>query len=470
MVQILLATGSEQSRSLPLDAQRCINFFTEHQPDDAKSQVPLFGRPGMEIFATLGDGPARGFWSMTNVIYVVSGTSLYSITTRGIVAEVGTGIAGTNLVSMADNGTQLCIVTGTQGFIYTVAGGLVEITSAAFYPATKVIFFDGYFVFNRLGTNQFFLSALYDGLSYNGLDFASTESSPTELMGFEQNLQLLFFFKRDQIEMWYDAGTADFPFQRYAGGVIQRGCNSTASIVKQDGAIFFLGDDGIFYRLQANIPVRVSTHSQEYIIAQEPATDSISCMTWTWQGHKFVALTLPDLKRTLVYDISTQRWHDRESWIDGDVSLGVWRANCCLDDFRGETYFGDAFTGIIGVENYDVFTEYGFTISGVIYSAPLASDRKRIFISRWELDIQAGIGDTNDPVADPQFMMSYSKDGGQTFSMIQVWRSMGLIGEYLKRLRWLRLGQAYQWVFRVQCTDNVRRVIIGCYADIQIGV
>ena len=54
---------------------------------------------------------------------------------------------------------------------------------------------------------------------------------------------------------------------------------------------------------------------------------------------------------------------------------------------------------------------------------------------------------------------------GATWSLQQKWRSMGKIGEYLKRLRWLRLGQARQWVFEVRITDPIPRVIIAAHAD-----
>jgi len=47
---------------------------------------------------------------------------------------------------------------------------------------------------------------------------------------------------------------------------------------------------------------------------------------------------------------------------------------------------------------------------------------------------------------------------------------MGRIGQYMQRLRWLRLGQSRQWIFRLQSTDPVRRVIIGTYADFYAGM
>jgi len=49
------------------------------------------------------------------------------------------------------------------------------------------------------------------------------------------------------------------------------------TIIKQDEAIFFLGDDGVFYRLQGNLPIRVSTHAIEHAIAGYPDIASAFC-------------------------------------------------------------------------------------------------------------------------------------------------------------------------------------------------
>src|ERR1700690_166975 len=115
MAAILFAVESSESRSLPLNAQRLVNLFTEKQPQGAKSQTPLFGTPGMSAFASVGSGPIRGSWVKQNVPYVVSGSELYQINVDGTSALVGTGILGNGPVSMSDNGSQLCIVNGTAG-------------------------------------------------------------------------------------------------------------------------------------------------------------------------------------------------------------------------------------------------------------------------------------------------------------------------------------------------------------------
>lgn len=129
------------------------------------------------------------------------------------------------------------------------------------------------------------------------------------------------------------------------------------------------------------------------------------------------------------------------------------------------TLIGDAFAGVIGQADFDTFQEYGNTMRALITSPPVHSDRKRVFVPRFEIDVETGVGLPECCGANPQWMMDISKDGGRNFGPLQVFRSMGRIGNYVARLRWLRLGQARQWIFRLQSTDPVRRVIIGAYLD-----
>ena len=403
----------------------------------------------------------------------IAGGSNYVL---GTCTLVGSGIGGTDIVGMSDNGFQLCIVSAAAGagWIYdtnpqSATFGFQRITDPNFYPAATVSFFDGYFIFDRIGTNEFFLSNLYDGTTFNGLDFASAESQPDFVTGTIQNLQLLFVICQEHLELWYDAGAFPFPFQRYTGAGISYGCVASQTIIKQDGAIFFLGSDKIFYRLQSTVPIRVSTHSMEHIIAQDTNLSAAYCFTFTLEGHKFVVLQLPASKRTLIFDISTNRWAERESWDQNNASLGSWRPSTAFRAFNS-TYLGDGINEKVNLLDWTTYTELGNTIRGLAYSIPYHQDRKRLFVSRFELDIQAGVGTSSGAGSDPQIMLSWSIDGAQTFKPLQFWRSMGKIGEYLKRLRWLRMGNGRQFVFQIVVTDPVPRVIIGAHADISIGM
>src|SRR5581483_8843199 len=115
-----------------------------------------FGAPGITTFATCGNGPVRGMHVMDGVLYVVSGGFLYSVSNAAtpVVTLLGGQIDGSGLVSMDDNGAQLEIVNGTNGYIYSVSGGFLRITDANFQPANTVTFIDQFFVFDRAGTNQ----------------------------------------------------------------------------------------------------------------------------------------------------------------------------------------------------------------------------------------------------------------------------------------------------------------------------
>jgi hypothetical protein len=63
-------------------------------------------------------------------------------------------------------------------------------------------------------------------------------------------------------------------------------------------------------------------------------------------------------------------------------------------------------------------------------------------------------------------MLQRSVDGGMTWSMQQPWRSMGKIGEYQRRLRWMGQGSGFQMSWLLTVSDPVPRTIIAAHADI----
>lgn len=467
-MEVPFATQSYRSRSLPVSSQRCVNMYAEAQPSGSKSQIPIFGVPGIVRFATCGTGPIRGVWKMAGVLYVVSGQRLYSVTSAGVATDVGGAILGVGNVSMSDNGTQLCIVNGTQGYIYTVAGGFQLITSPAFNPAKTVIFFDNYFVFDWNGTNKFFISDTLDGTSYDALAFASAEVSPDYVLCTVNQQENLLIFGQSTIETWYDSGDVNFPFNRYDGATIERGCLAPLSVIKEDNSVFFLGDDQIFYRLNGVVPVRISTHAIENAWSKYPILSDATCWSYTWQGHKFIVLTFPSGNATWIYDIATNLWHERISFNSSNESMQRWRVSCGINCY-GKILVGDAYNGNIGFLQENTHTEYDNLLQAYMVAPVIHSDRKRVFMYKFELDIQTGVGLTTGQGSDPQYMLDWSDDGGRSWSLLQPWSSAGMVGQYLKRLRWLRLGQFRQRVMRLTISDPVDRVVISSTAELNVG-
>ncbi|GEB39590.1 hypothetical protein GLI01_36250 [Gluconacetobacter liquefaciens] len=392
--QVAFAAQSYQAHSVALDAQRCVNFYAEYAPKDAKTPVPVWGCPGMVAFAQCGDGPVWGMCVMGGALYVVSGQALYRVEADGAAVELGaTWVTGP--VSMDTNGTDLVWVDGETGWSYSVAGGVQRIADENFYPADSVVYFDTYFVFNRAGTQQFFLSPQEGVTPFDGTMFASKEATADPLLAIVNSHEQLYLFGAARTEVWYDAGNAapSFPFQRFDGAFIQRGIAGPHAHCLEDNTVFFLGDDGMFYRLAGYQPQRISTHAVEGAWQAYPTRADARCFSYTLEGHKFVTLLFPSAAATWVYDVATGLWHERESWTgDGaDSSIGRWRANCALM-VRGRVLVGDCLSGVVGVLNPLVYTELGATMRGLLAAPPVQGLRERVFMRRFELDVETGVG------------------------------------------------------------------------------
>lgn len=392
--QVAFAAQSYQAHSVALDAQRCVNFYAEFAPKDAKSPVPVWGCPGMVAFAQCGAGPVWGMGLMGGVLYVVSGQALYRVDADGASVELGaTWVTGP--VSMDTNGTDLVWVDGESGWSYSVAGGVQQITDENFYPADSVVYFDTYFVFNRAGTQEFFLSPQEAVTPFDGTMFASKEATADPLLAIVNSHEQLYLFGAARTEIWYDAGNAapSFPFQRFDGAFIQRGIAGVHAHCLEDNTVFFLGDDGMFYRLSGYQPQRVSTHAIEGAWQSYATRADARCFSYTLEGHKFVTLLFPSAAATWVYDVATGLWHERESWTGSgaDSSIGRWRGNCAIMAY-GRVLVGDCLSGVVGALNPLVYTELGATMRGLLAAPPVQDLRGRVFMRRFELDVETGVG------------------------------------------------------------------------------
>lgn len=468
-MRVPFGTQSYKLSSLPVSAQQIINMYVENEPAGSKDPTPIYSCPGLVAFATCGTGPIRGMWNMGGILYVVSGGFLYSVSSAGVSTLLGGTITDTGNVSMSDNGAQLCIVNGTNGYIYSVTSGFQLITDPNFNPAGTVTFFDNYFVFSHTDTNQFFISESLDGTTYSALAFASAEVNPDLVLAVVNQQENLLIFGQETIETWYDSGDVNFPFNRYDGATIERGCAAPLSIIKEDNSVFFLGDDLIFYRLNGVVPVRISTHAIEQTWGKYITQADCTTFSLTWNGHKWIVVTFPSGNATWVYDIATNLWHERVSFNTTGYSMQRWRGNTHCPIYNKQM-IGDAFTGQIGYLDDSTFTEYDNLMQAYVVSPIVHSDRKRVFAQRFELDVESGVGLTSGQGSDPQIMLDWSDDGGRIFSSIQPWQSIGKIGAYTQRLRWLRLGQFRNRVYRVTISDPVRRNIIANNMDVKVGL
>lgn len=453
MRQLNPALQQSQGRSLPWSGATLINCFAERSEGDKAATYAVMAIPGLVLFKDAASSPVRGLHRMVNALYAVIGSQLYGVASNGDLTAYGT-IGGTGPVRMADNGTQLAIQGGPLGQTgYVLDTGTLYTQPVNLPPVSDVTYMDGYFIWTVYNSDQFVISALQDGLTYDPLDVATVEGDPDNVIGVVNSHRELGFFGTGTLEIWYDSGAADFPFERSGNAFIERGCIDRDSMVKMDNSVFFVGDDRVVYRLDGYTPVRVSTHPEETGIAK---ATWFRGFTYSLEGHKTYVLNTD--VGTFCYDVATGLWHNRKSFGKDNYRVG------CSVTVYGQTIFGDAYTGKLYTPSLDEYTEDGALIPLEIGLPTIEGKRERQTLYAFEAYWETGVG--NPDVADPQMVMTYSKDGGRTYSN-EMWRSMGRVGEYLTRAIWRPNVEFRQLSITLKVTDQVRRFAISYFADIR---
>ena len=481
VITLPIANGFYVSDSLPISAQECVNWYPNIVQAPALNQETLLGTPGTELLTTSGlvQQSNRGAWVLDEIPYFVNGNSLYRLErvvsgTEEVFSVVNLGtIEGSGRVSLADNGTQLCIlVPDGKGYIFTSdPDTLTEITDPDFRAngePQQVVFIDGYFVFTT-DSKKFIISALNDGLSYNALDFGTAEADPDDIVAPIVFRNQLFIGGSETLEAFQNVGGADFPFQR-TGLFIQKGIDAAFSVVVSNDTFMFIGggqnESPAIWSLQGNTVQKISTTAIDSILQRFTDDEIQESFSWSYaqKGAYFVGFALPTT--TLVFDTITGRWHERKSQLrDSDGTSVIFRSRInSLVQAYGKVLVGDSQDGRIGSLDIDIFTEYGQPLIRRISTQPFQNNMQAFMVPWIELTMEAGVG--NDDASDPQIRMDRSVDGGKTFKDDRT-RAIGKRGEYERRTIWRRVGRAARFeIFRFTLSDPVKPVIIQLTADV----
>ena len=459
--------GSYVARSVNAADSRMVNLFAEGIPEGGKEAAFLNRAPGLRLLATVGDGPIRGLWRMGNYGYVVSGKELYRLNADWTSLYIG-NLSGTGPVSIADNGTQMFIACNGPSFIYnSTTEEFAQIADTDFPGAVTVGYLDGYFVFNEPQSQRVWVTSLLDGTAIDPLEFASAEGSPDQLVAAIVDHREAWLFGTNSIEVWYDAGSADFPLQRIQGAFNEIGLAAAYSVAKLDNGLFWLGADsrgqGIVYRSNGYTGKRISTHAVEWQIQQYGDISDAIGYTYQQDGHAFYVLVFPSEDTTWVYDVSTELWHERAGFHEGQFVRH--RGNCQMV-YNGEVVIGDFENSNVYAFDLNVYADNGSIQRWLRSWRALPTgknDLNRTAQHTLQLDCETGVGLNTGQGSDPQVMLRWSDDGGHTWSN-EHWSSMGKIGRYGYRTFWRRLGMTMKIrdrVYEVSGTDPVKITIMG---------
>lgn len=451
------------SYQLPTPQAGCARLLNCHAEvaKTEKQQILLRRSPGIKPFGEVaGAGiSVRGFDVMGGVLFGVIGTGLYSISSTGVATPVTGTIPGSQRVRITNNGADL-VINLPDGSAYRSDGStLSQIVDTTFtgWGGLDASYVDGYTVFRRPGTQQFFNTGL-NALSFNGLDITSADANPDDLVGMIVNNRELILAGEKSVERWYNAANSPgSPFSRSPSGFYEIGCAAGDSLGTQDNSPFMLAADKTVRRLGA-VWDRVSQHGVEAAIARMTMISDCFVLPYAIEGHLMLAFQFPNAGRTFVYDCTTRLWHERDS-----LGFGAWRANCIANAY-GKQIVGDRLSGKFGIVDPDTFDEFGEPQRVSWTYQPVYAEGNRASHRRLELVVAAGQGLLSGQGSNPLATLKLSDDGGETFRTLPV-RSLGVRGNYDARAVWWNLGMSRNRVYQVDVTDPIPLFVIDTHIE-----
>lgn len=445
-MEVPFANQEGSSSATQNSRERLINMFCEV---DTSGRRKLIRRQRMaleQVYAIVEE--KRCIEKNGSTYYLVAGSGFFTFDGVATVTYRGTLATSTGPCTMVfdENGDVLI----SDGFAAYHWGGSVLVTAATNSAVGTLTFMGGFAVYNEPNTGRFWWSAVNDMQSWDGLDFATAEGKPDQLVRVFEDHGELWLIGAETIEIWTLTGGTDSPFSRNA--TMQRGCGAPLSVVSEDNSVMWLGEDWIFYRADGFRPMRVSNHAVEKLISDLPVAARASCIAFSYSdgGHKFVTLRFPGYL-TLQYNVATQFWNIARTFQRDD-----W-------DITGSSYTNsDLYLTTTGISRLrrGINKDAGVIIERGGISPQLADGSRRVALRSYFLDCEVGRAAEGQ---EARVMLRIACDG-ETFGN-ERWRSLGSTGNYVRRAVWRGGGIGRRMTVEVMVTDDFEFTILGAEAD-----
>jgi len=129
---------------------------------------------------------------------------------------------------------------------------------------------------------------------------------------------------------------------------------------------------------------------------------------------------------------------------------------------------GDCDDGRLYVLDMGYYSDDGDPILRLRKAQTQEQLQNRLFYSELQIDMETGVGLSTGQGDAPLLMMRYSNDGGHTWSNERT-ATVGKLGEFAARCRFMRLGAGRNRVWEISMTDPVKWCVLGAVVDAQAG-
>ena len=438
-----------QARSANANAERCVNLFPEITGGSGKSKIHYLHTPGLTELATLSDGPVRCLWAGDDKLYAVAGGTYGQILLGGLTfVPIG---------SVANDGKKAYIYssateTGVGGHLIIVSGGRLYCDTGAGFTdqiaSASGTYLDGYFISLTPNSNEVRISGLLNGTSWEVLDSQARLSSADRLVAIASDKKLLWLFGKRNIDIWYNSGNADFPFEPVQGASIRSGTVHPHTIEELDNSFFFVMEDerggASVVRTEGYSLRRVSTHAIEKRISNV-MLDLFVSWAYEEEGHKFYVLSDLVGWETFVYDAATNMWHERAYWSGAAWAAVLGRCHAYTTPgyytTGGSHFVGSRLNGKVYRQSMDFYTDAGGAIRRYRQAPHLSDGQAWSFYHELELDMSIA--------GQPDIKLKWSDDDGATWSAEKDFAIVPGMSDAKKRIIWRRLGRSRDRIFAV---------------------
>lgn len=399
--------------------------------------------------ATLTTASAHGLG--TGMTVTISGAT--PVQYNGLYTITVTSPTTFTYVMMSDPGSSASPVG-----IYVVTSAFARITDPDFPPnPVTVTFLAGRFIVNTSLQSRFYWSDIYDGLSWDALNFANAETSADPTIAVWQSNGQAVTFGTRTTEYFGVSDSLDQAFTSIKGTATEWGLAAVWSIAKYDNTLACLmrGRMGqvMIAKLNGYVPQRMSNPDVENIINGYSTVSDAAAYSYMIGGHAMYVINFPTAGFTWLYDGFTQIWSCLQS-----KGLTRHRAEIGFS-FLTMTIVSDFDNGLLYELSSDVYTDNGQQIESEIISENVSDpDLNRLSVNKFRVDMQVGMGDS--VVERPQIGLSVSRDNGRTYGA-EMLQDVGPIGDYRNVVEWNRLGDSRDFVFKLRMNDAFPFILVN---------
>jgi len=451
-----------QGKSPNVTSNKLTNAYYEFQPEKDRTQVAIYGTPGLTLFADNGDTPWRGLHAFptNSLLYGVHRGTFYEINNAGVIVSRGTIGTTTGRVDIQDDGRYVAVVDGSEIYTYDTdnpATPIAAVTDADRPTSPNTCTFEGGRILtDEDGTGQFKGGDAYTPTAWTALNFATAESFPDNVIRIINYRGIITLFGDDTTEFWQNVGGAGYPYRKIQSANVEYGLAARWSVGRLAGTYAFLAknkEGQVFVASLSgyNPPSRLSNHEFEDIINGYSNVADATGFGYMLGGHPMYQINFPTAGKSWLYDASTQYFSEVIYGANARhrAEIGV--------DYLNQFIVSDYSNGKLYKIDSSVYTDNGDEIHTILRGRHIFNKKNKMRITRLEIGLESGVGLATGQGSSPVLGLRTSKDAGHTFGT-QRFASMGKIGEYKARCIFRNLGSGRDIVPEITITDPVKRV------------